>query len=67
MNTGTYSVFATTFGLKMYYIIKDRKWLDSSVPIREAANKPQSIKNNLISNSDQLELQIVPNTISIIE
>jgi hypothetical protein len=56
MNTGTYSAFATTFGLKMYYLIKNGKWLDSSVSSREAANKPQSIKNNLISNSDQLEL-----------
>ncbi len=66
MNTGTYSVFASTFGLKIYYLIKNGKWLYYDGHSREAT-ETQSIKDNLISNSDQLELQISLNNILIIK
>ena len=44
MNTGTYSAFATTFGMKMYYFFvesKHRKRLGSSVPAGEYTAAPQ--------------------------
>jgi hypothetical protein len=47
MNTGTYSVFATTFGMKMYYFFvesKHRKRLGSGVPAGEYYAAPQSPK-----------------------
>ena len=37
MNTGTYSVFATVYGMKMYYFFvecKHSKRMGSSVPVR---------------------------------
>ena len=60
MNTGTYSAFATTFGMKMYYFFvesKSRKRLGSSVPAGVYAAAPQSPKTTPPASSpEDLEL-----------
>ena len=60
MNTGTYSAFATTFGMKMYYFFvesKHRKRLGSSVPAGEYTAAPQSPKTTPLPPSpEDLEL-----------
>ena len=60
MNTGTYSAFATTFGMKMYYFFvecKYRKRLGSGVPAGEYTAAPQSPKTTtLIPSPEDLEL-----------
>ena len=60
MNTGTYSAFATTFGMKMYYFFvesKHMKRLGSGVPAGEYFAAPQSPKTTpLIPSPEDLEL-----------
>jgi len=62
MNTGTYSAFATTFRMKMYYFFvesKDRKRLGSGVPAGEHTAAPQSPKTApLIPSPEDLELLV---------
>ena len=60
MNTGTYSAFATTFGMKMYYFFvesKGRKRQVSSVPAGAHSAALRSPKTTpLIPSPDDLEL-----------
>jgi len=61
MNTGTYSAFATTFGMKMYYFVesKYRKRLGSGVPAGEYTAAPQSPKTTpLIPSHEDLAIII---------
>ena len=60
MNTGTYSVFATVYGMKMYYFFvecKQSKRMGSSVPVGGYAAAQKKPENpSLIPSPDDLEL-----------
>jgi hypothetical protein len=66
MNTGTYSAFATTFGLKMYYFVvenKDRTRYGSDVPAGEYINAPKLQKTTpIILSPEHPELLVSEKT-----